>query len=196
MKDFLEKIIEEVKLSPNKYLNEALKSQIYKEGKDKSNEIFIYYKNSFRQIINIIDMLFDNLLNNSDLLPYSIKCVCKIISTLIDKNFPNAIKVEKNKVLVNFFFHTLFFPILVNPSLAILMNEIIITDKTIEKLQFIFLTLLNNITLGQLFKENVFTPFNWYIVETMPKVIKFLDSICQVKLPTFIDKLLNDELPE
>ena len=50
--------------------------------------------------------------------------------------------------------------------------------------------------MGQLFKENVFTPFNWYIVETMPKVIEFLDNICQVKLPTFIDKLINDELPE
>ena len=196
MKDFLEKIIEEFKLSPLKYLNEALKSQIYKEEKDKSQEMINYYKNSVKQIIDIIDMLFDNLLNNSDILPYSIKCVCKIISTLMDKKFPDAIKVEKNKVLVNFFFHTLFFPILINPSLAILINEIIITDATIEKLQFIFLTILNNITLGQLFKENVFTPFNWYIVETMPKVIEFLDNICQVKLPTFIDKLINDELPE
>ena len=196
MKDFLGKIIEELKLSPNKYLNEALKSQIYKEEKDISQEMVICYQNSFKQITDIIDMLFDNLLNNSDILPYSIKCICKIISILMDKQFPNAIKVEKNKVLVNFFFHTLFFPILINPSLAILINEIIITNTTIEKLQFIFLTILNNITLGQLFKENVFTPFNWYIVETMPKVIEFLDNICQVKLPTFIDKLLNDELPE
>ena len=48
--------------------------------------------------------------------------------------------------------------------------------------------------MGQLFKENVFTPFNWYIVETMPKVIEFIDNICQVKLPTFIDKLINDYL--
>ena len=30
----------------------------------------------------------------------------------------------------------------------------------------------------------------------MPKVIEFLDNICQVQLPSFIDKLINDELPE
>ena len=196
MKDFLEQLMEELKLSPNKYFNDALKSQIYKEEKDKSEEIINYYINSFKQIINIIDMLFDNLINNSDLLPYSIKCICKIITILMDKQFPKAIKVEKNKVLVDFFFHTLFFPILLNPSLALLINEIIITDTTIEKIQFIFLAILNNIIFGKLFQENIFSPFNWYIVETMPKIIEFLDNICQVKLPTFIDKLINDELPE
>ena len=63
-------------------------------------------------------------------------------------------------------------------------------------MQFIFLTILNNITLGKLFEQNVFTPFNWYILEKMPKLIEFLNNICQVRLPPFIDKLLNDELPE
>ena len=155
-----------------------------------------YYNNSFKQVTDIIDMLFDNLLKNSDILPYSIKCICKIILILINKRFPEAIKVDKNKLLVNFFFHILFFPILMNPSLEILINEVIITNSTIEKLQFILLTILNNITLGKLFEQNIFTPFNWYIVEKMPKLIKFLDNICQVTLPPFVEKLINDELPE
>jgi hypothetical protein len=63
-------------------------------------------------------------------------------------------------------------------------------------MQFIFLTILNNITLGNLFEQNIFTPFNLYIIEKMPKLIEFLNNICQVTLPPFINKLINDELPE
>ena len=195
MKDFIENIIQNCKLSPKKYLNDVLKSQINEE-KELSEDIIKYYNNSFKLVIDIIDTLFDNLLKNADILPYSIKCISKIISILINKKFPDAIKVDQNKLLVNFLFHTLFFPILVNPSLEILINEVIINDSTIEKLQFIFLTILNNITLGKLYEENIFTPFNWYIVEQMPKLIQFLNNACQVTLPPFIDKLINDELPE
>ena len=196
MKDFLKKIISNFKTSPNKYINDTLKTQIYNEEKENINDIVNYYNNSFRQVIDIIDMLFDNLLKNCDLLPYSIKCICKVISILINKKFPNSIKVEQNKVLVNFFFHTLLFPILLNPSFEILINEVIITNSTIEKMQFIFLTILNNITLGNLFEQNIFTPFNLYIIEKMPKLIEFLNNICQATLPPFINKLINDELPE
>ena len=195
MKDFMENIIKNYKLAPKKYSNDVLISQINEE-KELSQDIIRYYNNSFKLVVDIIDMLFDNLLKNADILPYSIKCICKIISILMNKKFPEAIKVEQNKLLVNFLFHTLFFPILVNPSLDILINEVIITNSTIEKLQFILLTILNNITLGKLFEQNIFTPFNWYILEQMPKLIQFLNNICEVRLPPFIDKLINDELPE
>ena len=142
MKDFIGKIISDFKLSPKKYTNDVLKNQICNEEKEKQQKIMNYYINSFKQVTDIIDILFNNLLNYFDLLPYSIKCICKVISILIDKKFPNAIKVEKNKVLVNFFFHTLLFTILLNPSLEILINEVIITYSTIEKMSFIFLTIL------------------------------------------------------
>ena len=194
MKDFLQKIIKGFKLSPNKYVNEALKNQIYNEEKDISQEIIKYYNNSFKQVTDIIDMIFDNLLKNCDIVPYSIKCICKVISILINKKFPDNTKVEQNKVLANFFFHTLFFPTLMNPSLEILINEVIISNSTIQKLQFILLTILNNITLGQLFQQNLFTSFNWYIIQKMPQLIEFLNNICQVELPPFIDKLVNDKL--
>ena len=30
----------------------------------------------------------------------------------------------------------------------------------------------------------------------MPQLIKFFNNICQVTIPSFIDKLINDKLPE
>ena len=194
MKDFLQIIINDFKLDPNKYSNDKFLNSIKNEAPEHAIEIKNYYKSSFKQAVDIIDMLFDNLLKKSDSLPYLIKCICKIISLLIEKKFPKAIKFEKNKLLVNFFFHTLFFPVLLNPSLNFLINEVIISDSTINKLQTI-MTILNSITLGDLFEKNSFTPFNWYIIEKMPKLMKFLDNICQTKLSPFIEKLINNELP-
>ena len=195
MKDFLRNIIDDCAIFPDKYSNNNLLNNIYKEAPDNLDDIINYYNVSFKQTADIIDMLFENLLNKSDCLPYYIKCICKIISILIEKKYPKAIRVDKNKFLVYFFFHNLFFPTLIKPSLNFFINEIIISDSTINKFQII-LTILNNMTLGELFESDCFTPFNWYIVEKIPKLIKFFDNICQINLPPFIEKLINDELPE
>ena len=193
MIDFIQNIISECTTNPDKYTNKIILEKI--NNNLRSGFIMNYYQVGFLQIIDIINMIFENLLNNSGLLPYSIKCICKIISILIQKKFPDAKKVERNKFLVSFFFMNLFFPILVNPSLNTFTNEVIITNSSIEKFQLI-MTILNNITFGKLFINNFYSPFNWYIIEKMPQLFKFLDDICEVSLPPFIDKLINDELPE
>ena len=191
MKDFIEKIIKNWTLSPNKYIN----INIFDNISNNKEKIINYYINSFIEVIEIIDKIFDKLLNYSECLPYSIKCICRIISILINKKFPNDIKVEQNKFLVNFFFYILFFPALINPALNIYINEIMISNRMINKLEYIK-ELLINITSGKLFEKNFLTPFNWFIIEKMPKLLEFFDNICQVELPPFIEKLINDELPE
>ena len=193
MIDFIQNIISECTTNPDKYTNKIILEKI--NNNLRSGFIMNYYQVGFLQIIDIINMIFENLLNNSGLLPYSIKCICKIIAILIQKKFPDAKKVERNNFLVSFFFINLFFPILVNPSLNTFTNEVIITNSSIEKFQLI-MTILNNITLGKLFVNSFYSPFNWYIIEKMPQLFKFLDDICEVSLPPFIDKLINDELPE
>ena len=193
MIDFIQNIISECTTNPDKYTNKIILEKI--NNNLRSGFIMNYYQVGFLQIIDIINMIFENLLNNSGLLPYSIKCICKIIAILIQKKFPDAKNVERNKFLVSFFFMNLFFPILVNPSLNTFTNEVIITNSSIEKFQLI-MTILNNITLGKLFVNSFYSPFNWYIIEKMPQLFKFLDDICEVSLPPFIDKLINDELPE
>ena len=192
MHEFFGKIIKDLK-SLEKPLNNKIISIITDE--EKSEIIFQYYKNSIFQVIDIINILFDKLIKNIDSLPYSIKCICKIISVLIKKKFPQAIKVEQNRFLINFFFQILLFPILMDPTLNSLINEVIITDLTIKKLQYI-MDLLNTITFGELFVKDYKIPLNWYIIDKMPKIIEFLNSICQVELPSFIDNLINDKLPD
>ena len=133
MKEYLQKKSLDCANSPNIYSTEEFSSKInnYKESKNILN----YYINSFMGTINFIDMFLDNLKLNSNSLPYSIKCICKIISLLIKKKFPNANKVEQNAFIAKFFFQKLVFPILNNPSLILLINEFLLSDKTMEDIR-------------------------------------------------------------
>ena len=190
MKDFINSIIEEISSCPKNYLNTKIIN-----NENEGERIINYYKNSFIQVIDIIDMLFDNLLNNCDLIPYSIKCICKILSILTNKKFPQLIKVQQNSILTIFFFQILFFPFLINLSSNNIINEIILSQSTITKINII-VKLLNNIIFGIIYNQKNYIPFNWYIIEKMPKIFEFLNNICQVELPPFIEKFINDELPE
>ena len=76
---------------------------------NNSQDILIYYKESFDKIAKIIDILIETLLTNSNLLPYNIKCICKIISFYIKKKFPQKSKIEQNAYLGNFFLGNYFF---------------------------------------------------------------------------------------
>ena len=194
MKDYLQSKIAKIESTPNKYSNEKLLGFLYFDI-EKSQNYINYYINSFIQVIDVINMLFDNLLNNSESLPYSIKCICKIISILIKKKFPEQTKIQQNKFLTIFFFHTLLFPLLIEPDLNLFINEYIISDSTKTKLNMI-LSILIKLIFGKLFENNDLSPFNWYIIEKMPKMIELLDKICEVQLPNFIEKLINDELPD
>ena len=193
MKDFLQSKMVEIESSPEIYTNENLLGFLYYDS-EKSQNYINYYMSSFIQVIDGINMLFDNLLNNSESLPYLIKCICKIISILIKKKFPKQTKIEQNKFLVIFFFHKLLFPLLIEPNLNLFINEYIISDSTKTKLNMI-LTILDKLIFGKLIDINYLSPFNWYIIEKMPKLIELLDEISEVKLPNFIEKLINDELP-
>ena len=193
MRKYLQKIKEECEDSPEKYSNQVFLGEIV--SSDKFESIMNSYKKSFFQVVEIIDLLFANLLINIDVCPYYLKCFGKIISVLIKKKFPTMIKIEQNKFLVHFFFQNFLFPILINPSLNSFMNEFIISQSTIRKLAKIS-SILSKLLKGNLYENNSYTPFNWYIIDKMPNVFNFFNNICQVSLPSFIDKILNDELPE
>ena len=156
----------------------------------------VYYQQLFKEIINIIDILLDKLLMNIKSLPYLLKCICKIVSTFIKKKYPKSNKVEQNAFLARFLFDNLLLLIFDNPSLYGLINEELITEKTLNILGIIKI-IFNRFMYGELFEENEnFVIFNSYLIEKMPKFIEIMDNISQVKLPSFIDKFINDNLPE
>ena len=165
-----------------------------------SKEVLASYQIEFSKIINTINKLIENLLQDLYLLPYSVKCVCKIIFLLLNNKFGNIGEAQRNAFIAKFFFNKLFAPIFENPGLGASIDEIIISETTKHNATIINLV-LKKLVSGRLFRTDIdsdsdYTPLNWFFLDKMPEVFKFFESITKVTLPNFIEKLINDELPK
>ena len=130
---------------------------------DMKNEIMPIYISSFSKAIKSINLLFKNLLSSLHLIPYSIKCICKIISILIKKKFPNANKPQVNSFVAKFFFNKILFPIFENPMHKGLINEFFISTETINNIKIV-INIISQLNSGKFYTQNNekgnFTPFN------------------------------------
>ena len=183
------------------------KKEIYKPEifikKDSDDNLNIQVLNEYQRIYdnttNLINELFKNLLNNLYLLPYSIKCICKIIFCIVQQKFKKLNLFHQYALMAKFFFGKLFNPIFQNPGLGSLINTFIISTTTIKNLEIIS-KIISDFVSGKLYKNNKeeenFTPFNNYFLTKMPDLIKIFEGILKVELPTFLDKFINDNLAE
>ena len=179
------------------YSNQLLLDNLYKC--QFSKELLFQYQYYFNIIIKFIDSILDKILKNIHLLPYSVKCLCKIISILITKKFPNINENEKNSFIAKFFFDKLLIPILRNPGIEAFINNFIISENTMKNLLMISF-IIKKFTSGTFFVANEessdYTPFNWFFIEKMEDLFKICGHMTKVNLPSFIEKFINNELPE
>ena len=197
MTDYINFHINESEKKKNLYLPEAF----YKKNKDELifEEIIYEYQKNFDTIVNIINDLFKNLLNNLYLLPYSIKCICKMIFHIIKKKFKSFNIIQQYAFMSKFFFEKLFIPIFQNPGLGALINTFIISTTTLKNLEMISKIIMTFVS-GNFFKNNKeeesFIPFNSYFLTKMQNLVQFFEGILNVRLPYFIDQFINGELLE
>ena len=118
----------------------------------------------------------------------------------MDKHFNVFNTFQKYAFISKFFFEKLFSPIFQNPALGALISSFIISTSTLKNLEEINKVILMY-TSGGLFKnitkegEN-YTPFNAYFISKIEELFKFYEEITKVELPSFIEKLINDELDD
>ena len=192
MKEYCDKLIKNLKRDKSIYSNEAFLSNIW--NSTSYQEVLALYQIDFFKVIKIIDELFNTLINNIHLIPYSIKCICKIISILIKKKFKKLNTIQHNIFLSKFFFNKLFLSAFKDPKFGCLINNFIISGITIDNLEiisFIMEKLISFDFINSIEENSDFTPFNRYFLEKMPTVLKFFDGLSNVKLPAFIEKILN-----
>ena len=196
MYDFLYSKINDCNSNNNLYANTTLMSDLYKVK--SSPNLLLKYQKSFMTVINFINSIIENILSNIHILPYSVKCICKIISLLIKKKFPSISESEKNAFIAKFFFGKLLLPILKNPGIEAFISDFIITQNTLNSLNVI-INIISKFTSGIFYKsineESDFTPFNWYFIEKMEKLFEVFEHITKAILPSFIEKLINGNLP-
>ena len=162
-----------------------------------SQELLLQYQEPFHEAISFINTIIDKILSNFHLLPYSVKCLCKIISILITNKFPSISEHEKNSFIAKFFFGKLLTPILKNPGIEAFINNFILSKNTLNNLK-VLCNIINKLASGQFYigsKNSDYTPFNWYFIDNVDKLFNIFDHLTKVKLPPFIEKFIKNELP-
>ena len=196
MEEYLQKQINDYNKNPKVFSNEKFLTNVY--NSTVSSEVLALYQIDFFKVVKILDELFSNLINNIYLLPYSVKCICLIIQKLIKKKFPTINTVEQNILLGKFFFSKLFLPIFRSPGFGALINNFIISGTTLHNLDIISYVIekfISGTLINSEEKNGDYSPFNWYFLDKMPEALKFFENITNVKLPPFIEKLINGDLP-
>lgn len=177
------------------FINERLLTFFSKYKKPEG--LIILYQNRFMIVINFIDKIIKNILNNFHLVPYSIKCLCRIISELITQKFPTINVPDKNAFIAKFFFGKLLLPILENPGVEAFVNNFI-SENTSVNLKLIS-KILKKYVSGTFYTttDNEFnlTPYNWYFINNTKSLFSIFDELIKVRFPLFIENFINNKLP-
>ena len=105
-KDYLNLQLKYCKNQDNYFSNQTLMNKVF--DSNYSTKLLNEYQLNFMKVIIIIKEIFNKLLSDLHLLPYSIKCICKIILLLIRKKFPEILACEENAFIAKFFFCKIF----------------------------------------------------------------------------------------
>ena len=163
---------------------------------ENSAEVLTLYQTYFSYIKNVIDSILKYLIENMHLIPYSIKCICKMISILIKKKFNDISEIEENSYICNFFFQLLFFEIFKYPDYKGLIANFIISPQTKSNIETT-IKIIGKLAKGNFFKatkDPEYTPFNWYFLYTMPLLLEFIDKLKNIQLPSYLEKLSNGSI--
>ena len=181
------------------FANSNFLNDIYKTSDPKKAEkILDRYRHSFYQVKNCIEILIKSLNENTHLIPYSIKCICKIIKILLKEKFNSISDVDINSFISKFFFQKLFKNFLIKPDYYALISEGIISESSTKKYKLIY-EILEKLVSGNFYNSNVdsdFTVFNWCFIEDYPKIINFFDKLSNVFLPNYIERLSSGKINE
>ena len=185
--------LEQITSDPDIYSNRGLLEVIKeKEFKDNREEIVFKYKDNFIFIKNKIDNLIQSLINKIDSIPYSVRCICKVISLLLQKKFPSLFKYLRNSFIGKFIFDKYIFPALSLENKNVLEPKILSpnTKKCLNEI----ICVLKNANKCLLFNYNIDTEktiFNHYLLEIIPLLNQFYDKLIDIELSPVFDGLIN-----
>ena len=174
------------------YLNELNKTDDVQYCSSTIYELIKKHNSGINTIKCFIDNLFSNL-SNEKVMPYSVKCVCKIIKVLLEKKFTEISQFEINVFICEFLLGKLILPVLLNPDINELGSEILISMGTRQSCLNVY-RVLRKISRGELFSsdnEPHFTIFNRFIIDQVGSLSKYIDKFTTVKLPSQLERLVN-----
>ena len=193
MRDFysyqLEQITNDPEIFTNSGLNLVLNNPYFKNNK---SAIIKTYINNFLFIKQKIDYLIQSLIDKISTIPYTVRCICKVISVLMYKKFPSLPKYLRNSFVGKFIFDKCIFPVL-NFENKNVMDSRIFSSST-KKCLNVIISVLSNANRCSLFPTTIETEktiFNYYLIEIIPILNQFYEKIIDIKLPSALEDLVS-----
>ena len=186
-------ILNQITDDPYTFCNEKLEDILYNEIYTKYfNEMLQTYKNNLSFIQAQIEELVQDLIDRLTAIPYTVRCVCKIIDILISKKFPKLPKYLRHSFIGKFLFNKCIFPILSLENKVNLKKIIFSTAQ--RRLLLDIITILSTANKCQLFShyndiEKI--PLNNYLLELIPILNKFYDKLIDLRLPRQLNEYIS-----
>ena len=195
MKDFYLYQLEQINDDPYLFTNVGLK-QVLNDPYFKDNKIAIInkYKNNFLFIKKQIDILLQDIIDKISTIPYTIRCICKIIYLLMNKRFPLLPKYLRNSFIGKFIFDKCIFPVLGLENLNVMDSRIF--SLSTKKCLNVIINVISNANRCTLYTTNTDTEktiFNYYLIEIIPLLNEFYEKLIDIKLPKSLDILMSKE---
>ena len=192
LKNFYIYELEQITYDPDIYSNKTI-IELFKENIFKENlkSIVSEYKRNFNFLKSTIDYFIQLLINQVEMIPYSLRCICKVISILLKQKFPLYSNYVRNSFIGKFIFDKCIFPVLCLENKNSLEPRII--SKSTKKCLIDIVSILNHANKCQLFNcelDSEKTIFNHYLIEIIPILNKFYEKLIDVDLPNVFDNLL------
>ena len=193
-KEYILSQIDQLYLDSDIFTNKGLISYFEEYNNDELKNLIIgKYKRNFLYIQKKIENLLQSIIDKISTVPYTIRCICKIIYLLMSKKFINLPKYYINSFVGKFFFGKYIFPVLSLEYKNILNNRIF-SNKNKKCINFI-ISVIEKAFKGELFQTQVDTEktiFNHYLIEIFPIIDTFFEKLIDIELPKIIEKSLNE----
>lgn len=158
--------------------------------------MFKTYKSNFLKIKEYIDIIIQSLIDKIKTLPYTLRCICKVISILIQAKFPKINELERNAFIGEFIFGKCILPTLINSDINAVITTTLLSTNTRQCLRIIA-KVLTKINRGLFFEANIdtdYTIFNYYIAEVIPLLNLFYSKLIDVQLPKALKEMIKKQL--
>ena len=193
-KEYILTLIEKAYLDKDMFTNNGLINYFEENYNAQSKNLIVgKFKRNFLFTQKKVEYFLQSIIDKISTIPYTIRCICKIIFFLMRKKFGDLPKYYINSFIGKFFFEKYIFPVMSLKYKNILNNRIF-SNKNIKFINTI-INVIEKAYKGELFQTQVDTEktiFNYYLIEIFPIINTFFEKLIDLELPKVIEKALNE----
>ena len=193
LKAFYLHLLNQITDDPNTFCKEKFLEVIRNEAyAHDAEKLLKKFKENITFVRDQVESLLQTLFDKLTAIPYPVRCICKIIDTLISKKFPKLPKFLRHSFVGKFLFNKCIFPVLSLENKTTL-KKIIFTNPQRRCLHSIIeiISAANRCSLFTHYEDVEKVLFNKYLFDVIPLLNKFYDRLIDLRLPRQLNEYLS-----